>query len=93
MVKDWDTALYKSSILAHSSLAQVFNLPVIITTSAPSGPNGIVPKEILAMHPNATIVDRQGEVNAWDNEEFREAVRASGKSQVIVAGISTDVCK
>ena len=93
MVKDWDTALFKSSIIAHSSLAQVFDLPVVITTSAASGPNGRVPREIRAMHPNATVVERQGEVNAWDNEEFRDAVRATGKSQVIVAGISTDVCE
>ncbi|SPO03016.1 related to ycaC, hydrolase of unknown specificity [Cephalotrichum gorgonifer] len=92
LVKDADTALYRSNILAHSGLAQVFDLPVIITTSAPAGPNGVVPKELLAMHPNATVIDRSGEVNAWDNEEFREAVRESGKSQVIVAGIATDVC-
>ncbi|PKS10029.1 hypothetical protein jhhlp_004654 [Lomentospora prolificans] len=92
MVKDWDTALYKSNILAHSSLAQVFNLPVIITSSAPVGPNGVVPKELIAMHPNATIIDRSGEVNAWDSKEFRDAVRATGKTQIIVAGIMTDIC-
>lgn len=93
MVKDWDTALFKSNIMAHSALAQVFDLPVIITSSAPVGPNGIVPKELVVMHPNATIIDRSGEVNAWDNNDFRDAVRASGKTQIIVAGIMTDICK
>ncbi|EAU87516.2 hydrolase [Coprinopsis cinerea okayama7 len=44
------------------------------------------------MHPNATVVRRSGEVNAWDNEEFRAAVRATGKDQLIIAGITTDVC-
>lgn len=93
MVRDWDTALYKANMLAHGGLAQVFDLPVIITSSASVGPNGMVPKELTAMHPNATVIDRNGEVNAWDSKEFRDAVRATGKTQVIVAGIMTDICK
>lgn len=93
MVKDWDTALYKSNILAHSGVAQLFDLPVIITAGAPQGPNGVIPKEILAMHPNATVVYSDGHVNYWDNEGFRDALKATGKSQVIIAGITTDVCE
>lgn len=45
------------------------------------------------MHPNATFVRRQGEVNAWDNADFRAAVEATGKKQLIIAGIVTEVCK
>lgn len=44
------------------------------------------------MHPNAPFIKRNGEVNAWDNEDFKKAVRASGKKQIILAGIVTDVC-
>jgi hypothetical protein len=43
------------------------------------------------MHPNAPFIKRQGEVNAWDNSDFRAAVKATGKQQVIMAGIVTDV--
>jgi hypothetical protein len=43
------------------------------------------------MHPNAPFIKRQGEVNAWDNADFRAAVKATGKKQVILAGIVTDV--
>ena len=56
-----------------------------------SGPNGRLPEEITAMYPNSPIVRRNGEVNAWDNEEFRQAVKATGKKQVVLAGIVTDV--
>lgn len=45
------------------------------------------------MYPNAPLIQRQGEVDAWDNTEFRAAVEASGKKQIIVAGIVTDVCE
>jgi len=45
------------------------------------------------MYPNVPYIKRQGEVDAWDNADFRAAVRATGKKQVIMAGITTDVCK
>lgn len=57
-----------------------------------AGPNGPLPKEIIQMHPNAPYIRRNGEVDAWDNPEFRAAVEATGKRQVILAGIVTEVC-
>jgi len=58
-----------------------------------AGPNGPLPQEILDMYPNSPLVQRHGEVDAWDNEEFRAAVRSFNKTQIILAGIVTDVCK
>lgn len=45
------------------------------------------------MYPDAPLIKRQGEVDAWDNADFRDAIRAANKSQIIMAGIVTDVCK
>ncbi|KAJ3486090.1 hypothetical protein NLI96_g4492 [Meripilus lineatus] len=90
--RDMDALAFKSNILAHASLGKIFNLPTILTTSAETGPNGPLPKEILEMHPSATFIKRNGEVNAWDNPDFKAAVKATGKKQVILAGITTDVC-
>lgn len=49
--------------------------------------------ELKETLPNATIVQRAGIVNAWDDANFRSAVEATGKNQVILSGISTDVCE
>ncbi|KAJ6619735.1 Isochorismatase hydrolase [Mycena sp. CBHHK59/15] len=92
LVRDFGPEEYRNNILAHAAAGKIFNLPTILTTSAEDGPNGPLPKEIIAMHPNAPYIRRQGEVNAWDNAEFRAAVKATGKKQVIMAGIVTDVC-
>lgn len=92
LARDFQADHFRNNILAHAAMGKVFNLPTVITSSAETGPNGPVPKEILEMHPDAPYVKRNGEVNAWDNEEFRKAVDATGKKQVIVAGITTDVC-
>ncbi|KAF6819989.1 isochorismatase family protein [Colletotrichum musicola] len=92
LARDFDPTLYRNSMLAHSSLAKQFGLPVVLTTSAETGPNGPLPQEILDHHPTAPLIKRNGEVDAWDNAEFRDAVRAANKSQIILAGITTDVC-
>ena len=92
LVRDFQPEHFRNNILAHAAMGKVFNLPTVITSSTETGPNGPIPKEILEMHPDAPFIKRNGEVNAWDNEEFRKAVAATGKRQVIVAGITTDVC-
>lgn len=52
-----------------------------------------MPQEIIDMFPDAPFVQRQGEVNAMDSEEFRDTLASLNRSQIIVAGIATDVCK
>lgn len=64
----------------------------ILLNKLVAGPNGFLPREIVEMHPNATLIRRNGEVNAWDNPEFRAAVEATEKRQIILAGIVTEVC-
>ncbi|GAB1731915.1 hypothetical protein NU195Hw_g9089t1 [Hortaea werneckii] len=92
LARDFDPTVYYNAMIAHAAIGKLFDLPVILSTSAQTGPNGPLPKEILKMYPDAPLVERQGEVDAWDNAAFRQAVRETGKKQVIVAGITTDVC-
>ncbi|KAF9526120.1 Isochorismatase-like protein [Crepidotus variabilis] len=92
LVRDFQADEYRNNIFAHAAIAKVFSLPTVLTTSAETGPNGPLPKEIVEMHPNAPLIKRNGEVDAWDNKDFRDAVKATGKKQVILAGITTDVC-
>lgn len=77
---------------AHAELGRVFSLPVVLSSSAETGPNGPLPGEFLAWYPDAPLIRRNGEVNAWDNAAFRDAVAAANRSQIVVAGITTDVC-
>ncbi|CAA7263573.1 unnamed protein product [Cyclocybe aegerita] len=92
LVRDFEPDEYRNNVLAHAAIGKVFGLPTILTTSAETGPNGPLPKEIVEMHPDAAFIKRNGEVDAWDSADFRKAVRATGKKQVIIGGITTDVC-
>jgi nicotinamidase-related amidase len=42
--------------------------------------------------PEATIVHRPGEINAWDNKDFVAAVKKTARKKLLIAGISTEVC-
>ena len=55
------------------------------------GLSGPLLAEIADTYPDATIVRRGSEINAWGNADFRAAVKATGKEQVIVDGIAADV--
>jgi len=92
LVQDMEPAEFKNNVLALSAVAKFFKLPTILSTSLASGPNGPLLPEIRDMHPNAPLVHRPGQINAWDNEEFVEAVKQTGKKQLLIAGIVTDVC-
>ncbi|WYZ41403.1 hypothetical protein EsH8_V_000298 [Colletotrichum jinshuiense] len=92
LVRDLEPLYFKQNIFAHAALAKAFDLPVVMSTSAETGPNGPLPAEILELFPNSPIVKRPGEVNAWDNADVRAAIAATNKTQVIIGGILTDVC-
>jgi nicotinamidase-related amidase len=44
------------------------------------------------MFPDAPYIARPGQINAWDNEDFVKAIKATGRKQLIIAGVVTDVC-
>ncbi|GLF99901.1 isochorismatase family protein [Streptomyces yaizuensis] len=91
-VEDPDRELLRRNVMALAKTAKAYGLPVVLTTSAESGPNGILLPELRAELPDAPVVRRPGEIDAFDNEEFAAAIRATGRDQLIIAGISTDVC-
>lgn len=92
LVRDIDPDKFKNNVLATADLAKYFNLPTILTTSFETGPNGPLVPELKEMFPDAPYIARPGNINAWDNEDFVKAVKATGKKQLIIAGVVTEVC-
>lgn len=92
LVRDIDPDKFKNNVLALADLARYFNLPTILTTSFEHGPNGPLVPELKEIFPQAPYIARPGQINAWDNEEFVSAVKATGKKQLIIAGVVTEVC-
>jgi len=92
LVRDIEPDKFKNNVLALADLAKYFKLPTILTTSFEDGPNGPLVPELKQIFPDAPFIPRPGQINAWDNEDFVKAVKATGKKQLIIAGVVTEVC-
>ena len=92
LVRDIDPDRFKNNVLATADLAKYFKLPTILTTSFEDGPNGPLVPELKETFPDAPYIPRPGQINAWDNADFVAAVKATGRRQLIIAGVVTEVC-
>jgi nicotinamidase-related amidase len=92
LVQDFQPGEFKNNVLALAGTGRFFKLPTILTTSFDQGPNGPIVPELTEAFPDAPLIARPGQINAWDNEDFVAAVKATGRRQLIMAGVVTDVC-
>jgi nicotinamidase-related amidase len=91
-VQDIEIADLRRNVEMLARLANLLDIPVITTASEPAGPNGPLMPEIHELAPHAVYVPRKGEVNAWDNEDFVAAIKATRRKTLIMAGVWTSVC-
>jgi nicotinamidase-related amidase len=92
LVQDYPPGEFKNNVLAFADIAKFFDLPAVLTTSFEDGPNGPIVPEIRQTLPDAAYIARPGQINAWDNEDFVRAIERTGRRQLIIAGVVTDVC-
>lgn len=82
---------FKNNALALAKLGIVHELPTVITSSYHQGPNGPIMPELLDLYPNVQVIHRFGQISAWDNPEFVQAIRATNRKNLIMAGVKADV--
>ncbi|GAQ85180.1 Isochorismatase-like hydrolases, partial [Klebsormidium nitens] len=89
---DQKTLLKNTVILA--KFAAATGMPTVLTSSMETNVQGLLLPEIQEALSDAyeKRVKRVGVVNAWDDEAFTAAVRATGKRNLVMAGATTDVC-
>ena len=78
--------------MALCKLARAYDVPVIVSTVAVDmGVNEATDPEIMAELPGVPQIDRTG-VNSWEDADFRAAVEATGRKNIVMAGLWTEVC-
>lgn len=80
----------RQGAIALSRLAEAFALPTIVLGEGVDLAGPLLP-EINDRHAAAPHV-RRTTFSAWDTPAFADAVHATGRRQIILAGIATDVC-
>ena len=94
LIRNIDMALAIKQTIALAKMARLLNMPVVITSSQEDHAQGLIHPEIARILPEAYAarVKRPGVVNAWAHAGFRQAVQATGRKNLIMAGVTTDVC-
>ena len=79
---------------AIARFAKGSGIPIVLTSSLETEAQGpLLPefKEIMPAEFEKRI-KRTGVINAWEDPAFADAVRATGKKNLIMSGLTTDVC-
>ncbi|OHV17861.1 hydrolase [Methylorubrum extorquens] len=82
MVVNNTTALAKS--------AKVFGVPTILT-SVIAERGGVIFPQVTDVFPGQEVIDRTF-INTWEDEKVMDAVKATGRKQLIIAGLWTEIC-
>ena len=91
-VKDLSVPELRTNAIVLAKTASLLKIPVLTTASVPDGPNGPLIPEIHEYAPHAKYIPRTGQINAWDNPPFVEAIEESGRKSLVIAGTLTSVC-
>lgn len=94
LIKTLDLDQVRRFTLALAKAAAILELPVVLTSSQEDRVQGALLPEFATILPNAfsTRIKRAGLVNAWDDPAFVAAVKATGRKNLIMGGVTTDVC-
>jgi len=94
LVRNLATADVVRFTLALAKAAKILGMPVVLTTSQEDHAQGPLIPELETIVPEAFAarVRRPGTVNAWNDPNFRSAIEATGRRNLIMAGLTTDVC-
>ena len=90
-VQSIDRQTLKNNVIGLAKAAKIFKIPTIITTVETQGFSGYTYPELLDVFPNAKLLERTS-MNSWDDQKVRDALKANGRTKVVVSGNWTEVC-
>jgi nicotinamidase-related amidase len=90
-VQSIDRQTLKNNVVGLAKAAKVFGIPTILTTVETRSFSGPTYPELLAVFPEAPILERTS-MNSWDDQKVRDALAANGRKKIVVSGLWSEVC-
>src|SRR5882672_798714 len=90
-VANADRAGLINNVTLLAKVAKEFNVPAVLTAVETESFSGYVWPQLLDVFPGQPIIERSS-MNSWDSMEFRKAIEATGKKNIIMTGLWTEVC-
>lgn len=90
-VQSHDRLEIMHNVQALARAARVFGLPTVLTTVAKDSFSGPFMPEVTDMFPGLDVVDRTS-INSWLDNGFQDAIKATGRKKIVLAGLWTSAC-
>lgn len=92
IVYEQDHRVIELNVCSLAKAAIAFNIPVVLSTlGVKLGVNTPTIPSLIRELPGITEIDRSS-MNAWEDEDFVNAINATGRKKLVVCGISTSTC-
>jgi nicotinamidase-related amidase len=86
-----DSDLLVRNIVSVARTAKTYGLPIVLSTVNVANGQGHTIPELAEVLSDEVEIDRT-QINAWEDIEFRNAVEATGRKNLIMTALWTEVC-
>src|SRR6201993_5257050 len=90
-VANADRATLINNVTLLAKVAKEFGVPAVVTSVETESFSGYIWPQLLDVFPGQTVVERSS-MNSWDDPGFRKAIEATGRKNIIMTGLWTEVC-
>src|SRR6516225_4556254 len=90
-VANMDRATLINNVTLMAKAAKEFKVPAILTSVETESFSGYVWPQLLDVFPGQPVIERTS-MNSWDSMEFRKAIEATGRKNILMTGLWTEVC-
>jgi nicotinamidase-related amidase len=86
-----DRATLINNVTLLAKVAKEFKVPSVLTAVETESFSGYVWPQLLDVFPGQEVVERSS-MNSWDDPGFRKAIEATGRKNILMTGLWTEVC-
>ena len=86
-----DRATMINNVTLLAKVAKEFNVPTVLTAVETESFGGYIWPQLLDIFPGQPVVERTS-MNSWDDPGFRKAIEATGRKNILMTGLWTEVC-
>ena len=90
-VANIDRQLLVNNVVMLAKAAKEFAVPSILTAVETESFSGYIWPQLMNVIPDQQPIERTS-MNSWDDPAFKEAIEATGRKNIVVAGLWTEVC-
>jgi nicotinamidase-related amidase len=90
-VANIDRATLINNVVLLARVAKEFKVPTVLTSVETESFSGYIWPQLLDVFPGQLVVERTS-MNSWDSAGFRQAIEATGRKNIILTGLWTEVC-